>query len=206
MTDHPGSSPNGARALRFACSCASAAPVAADPWVAVAKQGKLADGTKELILNALHRRPRTVAQLAALLGLSPPTVHRHIVELLASELIREATVSDDERRSPVERYYRPNFPVVLAGDRRAFELILEELAGAIADNVRARREILAEVFARTSLIAAGETSRTCSTISTPPRPAWHGSGWRRRATCRPGRSTATVRSGCGGRRNRWKRR
>jgi hypothetical protein len=83
-------------------------------------------------------------------------VYRHVVELLASELIREVAVSDDERRSPVERYYRPNFPVVLADDRRAFGPILEELAGAIADNMRARRGILAEVFARTRLMADGD--------------------------------------------------
>src|SRR5687768_14504220 len=97
------------RSLRFACSCASAAPVAADPWVAIAQQGKLADGTKELILNALHRRPRSIAQLSALLGLSPPAVHRHVAELLASELIREAPIPASQRRSPTERRYRPAF-------------------------------------------------------------------------------------------------
>ena len=40
--------------LHFASSCASAAPVADDPWVAIAKHGKLANGTKERILNAIY--------------------------------------------------------------------------------------------------------------------------------------------------------
>src|SRR5581483_7274877 len=122
--------------LRFACDCASAAPVAADPWVAVAKQHKLEDGAKELILDAIYRQPRTVTQLARQLRLSPPAVHRHITELLASELIREAPVAPPKRRSTLERYYRPAFPVVLAADRRAFLPILASLADAIADRFR----------------------------------------------------------------------
>ena len=70
MTDRPSPPGDGAQVLRFACACASAVPVAEDPWVAIVNQRKLNDGTKELILNALYRRPRTVAQLAQQLGLS----------------------------------------------------------------------------------------------------------------------------------------
>src|SRR5215204_2761620 len=110
--------------LRFACSCASAAPVAGDPWVPIAKQGKLNDGTKERILNSIHRQPRTITQLAQELDLSVPSVHRQVTELLASELISEVTVQSEVRRSPVERYYRPNFLVMRGADRRALEPVL----------------------------------------------------------------------------------
>ncbi|MDP9310051.1 MAG: MarR family transcriptional regulator [Chloroflexota bacterium] len=140
-----------ARALRFACSCASAAGVATDPWARVSQDGKLKDGTKELILNAIYRRPRTIAQLAQQLNLSSPAVHRHITEMLASELIREVDVPDADRMSPVERYYRPNFPVVLAQDRAAFQPVLEELAREFATTFRGSQDALASAFTWTSL-------------------------------------------------------
>jgi DNA-binding Lrp family transcriptional regulator len=162
MIDQPApSQPNDhGRVLRFACDCASAAPVAADPWVAVAKQHKLEDGTKELILDALYRQPLTVAQLAHRLRLSPPAVHRHVREMLASELIREASVAPPERRSTLERYYRPAFPIVLATDRRAFEPILATLADAIADRFRSEQPALAAAFAGTSLAEREESVAT----------------------------------------------
>jgi DNA-binding transcriptional ArsR family regulator len=157
MSNRLSPEPGATRALRFACSCASAAPVADDPWVAIAKQGKLNDGTKELILNALHRQPRTIAQLAQLLGLSPPAVHRHITELLNSELIREVPVPPTQRRSPVERHYRPNFPVVRASDRRELQPVLEELASMIAEVFRAGQGSIATAIDRTGLLARGES-------------------------------------------------
>jgi DNA-binding transcriptional ArsR family regulator len=156
MADHPSAQLQNTRSLRFACSCASAVPADADPWVAIAKQGKLADGTKELILNALHRRPRSGIQLAWELDLSPPAVHRHLAELLASELIREEPIPPDERRSPAERRYRPNFPIVLAGDRRALEPVLGQLADAIAEVFRLGQSALAEAFAGTNLASEDE--------------------------------------------------
>ena len=156
MTDQLPPQDEELRALRFACSCASAAPVAADPWVAIAKQGKLADGTKERILNALHRRPRSVTQLSQLLDLSPPAVHRHIGEMLASELIREVPIPASQRRSPTERHYRPAFPIVLATDRRELQPVLEELADALVGAFRARRDDLAAAIVRTGLPDRGE--------------------------------------------------
>jgi DNA-binding transcriptional ArsR family regulator len=156
MTDRPAPSGADPRLLRFACSCASAADVADFPWTAISKQRKINDGTKELILNAIHDRPLTIAQLAQRLGLSAAAVHRHVAELLGSELIREAPVAESERRSSLERYYRPNFPVVLAADRLTFLPILEELAQVFAAAFRAEQQSLEEAFARTSLPARGE--------------------------------------------------
>jgi predicted ArsR family transcriptional regulator len=156
MTDRSSPPADGALVLRFACACASAAPVAEDPWVAISQQGKLKNGTKELILNALYRRPRTTAQLAQVLGLSAPAVHRHVAELLASELIREVAAPEDGRRSAIERYFRPNFPVVLAADRAALQPALDELADAFAAVFRDRQALLAEAFRRTGLPAREE--------------------------------------------------
>jgi DNA-binding transcriptional ArsR family regulator len=156
MTDRPSSPDDENLTLRFACACTSAAPVVEDPWVAIARQRKLNNGTKELILNALHRRPRTTAQLAQALDLSAPAVHRHVAELLASELIREVAAPEDGRRSALERYYRPNFPVVLAADRAALQPVLDDLADAIAATFRDRQAPLAEAFRRTSLPTRGE--------------------------------------------------
>jgi DNA-binding transcriptional ArsR family regulator len=118
--------------LRFACGCASATTPPADPWAPLVQQGKLRDGTKERILNALHVAPSTVAQLAERLGLSQPTIHRHITDLLVSELIREEPVPEDERAWAVERYYRPNFPVIHTTDHAALSLLLDELSDVFA--------------------------------------------------------------------------
>jgi DNA-binding transcriptional ArsR family regulator len=156
MTDRPSPPGNEAQALRFACACASAAPVAEDPWVAISQQRKLNGGTKELILNALYRQPRTTAQLAQALGLSPPAVHRHVAALLASELIREEAAPAGGRRSALERYYRPNFPVVLAADRAALQPALDGLADAFAAAFRDGQAPLAGAFRRTGLPARGE--------------------------------------------------
>jgi predicted ArsR family transcriptional regulator len=125
--------------------------------VAISQQRKLNDGTKERILNALYRRPRTIAQLAQVLALSAPTVHRHVAELLTSELIREVDAPGDGRRSPLERYYGPNFPVVLAADCAALQPVLNDLANAVVAAFRHRHDALADAFASTSLPARGES-------------------------------------------------
>src|ERR687897_2605019 len=142
--------------LRFACACAAAVPTAEDPWVAIVNQRKFNDGTKELILNAVYRQPRTITQLAELLGISAPAVHRQIAGLLADELIQEVDPPAERSRSS-ERYYRPNFPVVLAADRAALQPILEDLAVDIAAAFHRRRELLANAFTDMSLPAPGET-------------------------------------------------
>jgi DNA-binding transcriptional ArsR family regulator len=131
MADRPSTSIQPS-SLRLACGCASATTPPADPWASLVQQGKLRDGTKERILNALHDAPSTIAQLAARLDLSQPTIHRHITDLLVSELIREESVPEDERMWAVERYYRPNFPVIDSTDRAAVSLLLDELSDAFA--------------------------------------------------------------------------
>jgi predicted ArsR family transcriptional regulator len=155
MTDTPSSRVDDDHRLHFACACASAVPVAADPWVAVVNQRKLNDGTRELILNAIYRQPRTVTQLAALLDITAPAVHRHMVDLLAAELVKEVDATAQRSRGS-ERYYRPNFPVVLAADRAALQPVLEDLAADIATQFQRRQGALADALAQTSLPARGE--------------------------------------------------
>src|SRR4051794_4085677 len=142
--------------LRFACSCASATTPPADPWAPLVQQGKLRDGTKERILNALHDPHCTIAHLAERLDLSQPTIHRHITDLLASELIREEPVPPDERAWAVERYYRPNFPVIAATDRAAVAALLDTLADAFAAAFQGSIGSLNAAMARTDQPAREE--------------------------------------------------
>ena len=156
MTDAPSPLVDDDHRLRFACACASAVPIAEDPWVAIVNQRKLNDGTKELILNAIYRQPRTITQLAELLGISAPGVHRHVAGLLADELIQEVDLVAPQRGRRSERYYRPNFPVVLAADRAVLQPVLEDLAVDIAAAFWQRQEALRNAFAQTSLHTRGE--------------------------------------------------
>src|SRR5215207_376761 len=142
--------------LRFACACASAFPSGEDPWVAISQQRKLNDGTKELILNAIYRQPRTITQLAELLGISAPAVHRHVVDMLADELIQEVDLVAPQRSRGSERYYRPNFPVVLAAERATLQPVLEDLAVDIAAAFQRGQEALTNAVAQTSLPTRGE--------------------------------------------------
>src|SRR5688500_18968632 len=99
--------PEGTRRLEFACECVSAAGGYSDPWSAVAQDRLLPDGRKEKILTLVSREPMTIAQLAEELELSNPSVHAHVSEMVASELLRESGAW--EKRHPSERYYEPGF-------------------------------------------------------------------------------------------------
>src|SRR5215204_873183 len=160
MADGPSSLIDSDHRLRLACGCASAVPISADPWVAIVNQRKLNNGTKELILNAIYRQPRTITQLAEHLGISAPAVHRHVGEMLASELIAEVDVTAPERRRGSERYYGPNFPVLLASDQATLQPVLEDLAADITAAFRRQQNALPNAFARTSLPARGESFET----------------------------------------------
>jgi predicted ArsR family transcriptional regulator len=128
--------------------------------VAIVNQRKLNDGTRELILNAIYRQPRTITQLAELLGISAPAVHRHVAGLLADELIQEVDRPATEQSRGSERYYRPSFPVVLTADQATLQPVLEDLATDIAAAFLRRREALANAFTDTSLPSRGEPVET----------------------------------------------
>jgi DNA-binding transcriptional ArsR family regulator len=146
--------------LRFPCECVSARSGYSDPWAEIAQNKLLPDGTKEKLLNAVAREPKTVAQLAADLRLSQPTVHSHVVELVASELLREAEAS--EKRYATERYYEPNFPVVRAEERAEFEAVCDAIAQRIAELFEQNLPELKRAFDRTDLAARGATFEALS--------------------------------------------
>lgn len=143
------------KGLCFSCECVSAKGGYSDPWAGIAQNKLLADGTKEEILSLVAREPKTIAQVAKELGLSQPTIHRHISEMMASELLRES--GEWERKYPAERYYEPNFPVIQADEHVEFELLCREMAERMADLFEKRRRQLETAFNKTALTKRGWT-------------------------------------------------
>jgi DNA-binding transcriptional ArsR family regulator len=143
------------KGLQFACECVSARGGYSDPWAGVAQRKLLPDGTKEAILNLVGKQPKTIAQIAKELGISRPAVHRHINEMVESELLRES--EEWERKYPAERYYEPNFPIIKAAEGAEFESLCQELSRHIADLFDDRRGQLESAFKRTSLPEEGWT-------------------------------------------------
>ncbi len=143
------------KSLQFACECVSSLCGYSDPWSAIAQRKLLPDGTKEGILNLVAREPKTIAQLAKELNLSSPSVHTHVTEMVASELLRESI--EWEKRYPTERYYEPNFPVVRAPERAEFETLCEEMAEQVARVFARQRKQMEQAFGRTTLAERGWT-------------------------------------------------
>jgi DNA-binding transcriptional ArsR family regulator len=140
--------------LYFPCECVSARNENySDPWAGIAKNRLLMNGTKEQILNLVAREPRTISQLAKELKIAPPSVHTHINEMLASELLRDS--EEWEKLHPKERYYEPNFPVVLAEDHAAFENICREMSEHIAEVFEQARPKFEQAFDKTTLAEKG---------------------------------------------------
>ena len=148
--------PKGFKGLRFACGCVSARrDGCGEPWAGVAKHKLINNGTKEEILNLAAQEPRTISQLAGTLGLSAASVHKHVSEMIGSELLRES--EEWERHHPAERYYEPNFPVVKADERDEFEALCGQMAERIADLFEKRRARLERAMAKSDLAARGWT-------------------------------------------------
>lgn len=100
-------------------------------------------------MNAVARKPKTIALLAKELGLSQPTIYTHVNDLLNSELLCESAVR--EKRHPAENYYEPNFPVINAADRAQFEPICQALAKRLADLFESQQTQLKRVMEKTGL-------------------------------------------------------
>lgn len=136
-------------ALRFPCECVSIQRGYSDPWAGVTQNKLLMDGTKERVLNAVARQPKTIALLAKELGLSQPTIHSHVNDLLNSELLCKSVTR--EKKHPAENYYEPNFPVIKAADRAAFEPICRALSKRLADLFESQQTPLKRVMKKTGL-------------------------------------------------------
>ncbi len=142
--------------LQFACDCVSKLHDAKrDPWSHVSRAGLISNETKEIILNKTYRQPKTVTQLAKEIGLSQPAIHKHVKELLASDMLRAASMSDSEKTYRVERYYEPNFPVLLSEDLEQLEPICDKIANKIAGILWKHKDDLKKSFRGSSLEERG---------------------------------------------------
>ena len=150
--------PAGFKGLRFPCECVSSLPGGySDPWAEITKNKLLPDGTKEEILNVLARGPNTITQIAETLGLSAPSVHTHIRDMLRSELLREAV--EWEKTHPAERYYEPNFPVFKDEECAEFRVLCEEMSKELVTLFERKQKKIERTFQKTALSQKGwETS------------------------------------------------
>jgi predicted transcriptional regulator len=138
--------------LQFPCECVSGTLGGySDPWAEVAKRKLLPNGTKEAILNLVAQQPMTITQLATALGLSAPSVHAHINDLMKSELLRES--EDWEKEHPSE----PNFPVFKAQECAEFKKLCDEMSSEVASLFEKRRAKIERAFRNTNLPNQGWT-------------------------------------------------
>jgi DNA-binding transcriptional ArsR family regulator len=146
--------PVGFKGLRFPCECVSSSPEGySDPWAEITKNKLLPNGTKEQILNVLAQGPKTITQIAEALGLSGPSIHTHVSDMLRSELLRKAVESD--KVHPAERYYEPNFPVFKAEECEEFRTLCEEMSKELVRMFEKRRPKMERAFGKTGLAKQG---------------------------------------------------
>jgi DNA-binding transcriptional ArsR family regulator len=146
--------PAGFRGLRFPCECVSSRPGGySDPWAEITKNKLLSNGTKEEILNVLAQGPNTITQIAEALGLSAPSVHTHISDMVRSELLREAV--EWEKTHPAERYYEPNFPVFKAEECAEFMALCEDMSKDLVSMFEKKRQKMERAFRKTGLSKQG---------------------------------------------------
>jgi DNA-binding transcriptional ArsR family regulator len=143
----PENKPTSGRILQFACDCVSYLhDTIRDPWSHVSRAGLISSETKEIILNKTYRQPKTVTQLAKEIGLSQPAIYKHVKELLANDMMREAHLPNEEKTYRVEKYYEPNFPVLLQEDITQLEPVCRKIAQRIAEIYWEHLDELQEAF------------------------------------------------------------
>lgn len=130
-------------------------------WIKEAQVPPSSSGTpavptaRERLVAALADRPRTIAQLAQLFGLSQPTVLEQVRRALRDGLIVEVPVAAKERRFVAERYYAPAVPVIRHADRELLESACRGLAREVAAALTRHEGDLQAAFAMTSLAREG---------------------------------------------------
>ncbi len=139
--------------MKFPCDCISSTPSCEEPWARVAKEGMFKDGTREDILNLLNEKSRTIAQLAKATKLAQPTIFRHVSDLVNYGLLKE--FDPDEKDYVVERYYKPNFPVISRDDQRLFQDQIAEISSEVSTIFEQHLPELERQFAGTSLSKDG---------------------------------------------------
>jgi DNA-binding transcriptional ArsR family regulator len=146
--------PTGFKGLRFPCECVSSKLGGySDPWAEITKNNFLPNGTKEEILNVLAQGPKTITQIAQALGLSAPSIHTHVGDMLRSELLREAV--ERQKTHPAERYYEPNFPVFKAEECAEFIALCEEMSKDLVKLFERKSQNIERAYRKTGLSAQG---------------------------------------------------
>jgi DNA-binding transcriptional ArsR family regulator len=146
--------PAGFEGLRFPCECVSSkAGGYSDPWAEITRNKLLPNGTKEEILNVLAQEPKTITQIAEALGLSAPSIHTHVSDMLRSELVRDAL--EWEKTHPAERYYEPNFPIFKAEECAEFRALCEEMSKDLVTIFEKKRQKMERAFRKTGLSKQG---------------------------------------------------
>ena len=146
--------PVGFKGLRFPCECVSSRPGGySDPWAEITKNKLLSNGTKEEILNVLAQGPNTITQIAEALGLSTPSIHTHVSDMVRSELLREAV--EWEKTHPAERYYELNFPVFKAEECEEFKALCGEMSKDLVALFEKKRQKMERAFRKTDLSKQG---------------------------------------------------
>jgi DNA-binding transcriptional ArsR family regulator len=146
--------PAGFEGLRFPCECVSARQGGySDPWAEITKNKLLPNGTKEEIINLLAHGPNTITQIAEQLGLSSPTVHTHIREMLGSELLREAVES--EKAHPAERYNETKFPIFKADESTEISALCEDMSEELVKLFEKKLQQMERAFRKTDLSTHG---------------------------------------------------
>jgi len=143
-----GKEDDGPHILRFSCNCINSLE---DPWSYISNSGSLSSETRQIIMNKIYKKPKTITQLAKEIGLSQPAIYKHVADLLREGLLREVEVPRSERAFKREKYYSPNFPIVLKLDLEALKPTLVRIVEEVAEIIKQNRERLKMDFARTSL-------------------------------------------------------
>lgn len=112
---------------------------------------------RERLIATLADRPRTVAQLAQVFGLTQPTVLDHVRRALRDGLIVEVEVAEGEKRFAAERYYAPAVPVIRQPDQDLLQSACRALAGEVAAALSKSQGDLQAAFAMTTLAREGWT-------------------------------------------------
>jgi len=134
--------------LKFSCNCINSIE---DPWSYVSQSGSLSSETRQIIINKIYREPKTVTQLAKEIGLSQPAIHKHVNGLLKESLIKEVEVPRSERAFKREKYYAPNFPVILKSDLDILDPVLRMIVEEVVRIIRENENRLKRGFNKTSL-------------------------------------------------------
>ena len=122
----------------------------ANPWMGISEQTRVA------ILNKLHRKgAMTVKQLSDEMGFATSTIHRHVQKLLDLELVKEANLSEKEKKYKTEKYYIIAFPVFTKADFDTLQSVWEKIGEDMAESIKKHENELKESFKKTSFMKKG---------------------------------------------------